>query len=53
MTRDITVVKPGRTERLQRDVAENRNLGDTSTLADSSIVEELQRRSVENAGKEE
>ena len=39
--------------RLLRDISENRKLGDTTTLADSSIVEELQRRSLENAGKEE
>jgi acetyl-CoA synthetase len=30
--------------RLLRDVAEGRNIGDTSTLADSSIVDELQAR---------
>jgi acetyl-CoA synthetase len=30
--------------RLLRDVAEGRNIGDTTTLADSSIVDELQAR---------
>ena len=30
--------------RLLRDVAEGRNLGDTTTLADAGVVEELQRR---------
>ena len=30
--------------RLLRDVAEGRNVGDTTTLADSSIVDELQAR---------
>ena len=30
--------------RLLRDVAEGRNLGDTTTLADSSIVDELKER---------
>jgi acetyl-CoA synthetase len=30
--------------RLLRDVAENRALGDTTTLADPSVVEELQHR---------
>ena len=30
--------------RLLRDVAEGRNLGDTTTLADASVVDELQRR---------
>jgi acetyl-CoA synthetase len=33
--------------RLLRDVAEGRVMGDTSTLADSSIVDELQRRAAE------
>ena len=33
--------------RLLRDVAEGRNLGDTTTLADASVVKELQRRAVE------
>jgi acetyl-CoA synthetase len=32
-----------------RDVAEGRNLGDTSTLADASVVSELQRRAVDNS----
>jgi acetyl-CoA synthetase len=30
--------------RLLRDVAEGRNIGDTTTLADSSIVGELQEK---------
>jgi acetyl-CoA synthetase len=33
--------------RLLRDVAEGRNLGDTTTLADASVVNELQRRAIE------
>ena len=33
--------------RLLRDVAEGRNLGDTTTLADASVVNELQRRAAE------
>ena len=33
--------------RLLRDVAEGRNLGDTTTLADASVVTELQRRASE------
>ena len=32
--------------RLLRDVAENRPLGDTTTLADPSVVDELRTRSV-------
>ena len=38
--------------RLLRDVAENRPLGDTTTLADATVVEELRHRSVEEADKE-
>ena len=34
--------------RLLRDVAEGRNLGDTTTLADASVVDELQRRAAES-----
>jgi acetyl-CoA synthetase len=30
--------------RLLKDVAEGRNIGDTTTLADASIVDELQER---------
>ena len=33
--------------RLLRDVAEGRNLGDTTTLADASIVDELQARAAD------
>jgi len=33
--------------RLLRDVAEGRNLGDTTTLADASVVNELQKRAAE------
>jgi acetyl-CoA synthetase len=35
-----------------RDVAEGRNLGDTTTLADASVVNELKRRSVEKPTEE-
>ena len=38
--------------RLLRDVAENRPLGDTTTLADATVVDELRNRSVEEAEKE-
>ena len=34
--------------RLLRDVAEGRNLGDTTTLADASVVAELQKRAAES-----
>jgi acetyl-CoA synthetase len=39
--------------RLLRDVAENRELGDTTTLADSAVVEELAKRGREEAKAEE
>ncbi len=39
--------------RLLRDVAENRPLGDTTTLADATVVDEISRRAKEEAGKDE
>jgi acetyl-CoA synthetase len=39
--------------RLLRDVAENRQLGDTTTLADPAVVDEIARRAKEESGKEE
>jgi len=39
--------------RLLRDVAEKRELGDTTTLADATVVEELSRRGQEEASQEE
>ncbi len=39
--------------RLLRDISEGRTLGDTTTLADSSIVGELQSRAKAEAGKED
>jgi acetyl-CoA synthetase len=38
--------------RLLRDVAENRALGDTTTLADPSVVDELRVRAVEESSQE-
>jgi acetyl-CoA synthetase len=38
--------------RLLRDVAENRPLGDTTTLADPAIVEEIKTRAASHAGDE-
>jgi acyl-CoA synthetase (AMP-forming)/AMP-acid ligase II len=38
--------------RLLRDVAENRPLGDTTTLADPAIVEEIKELAVTEAGRE-
>ena len=39
--------------RLLRDITEGRILGDTTTLADSSVVAELQRRAKEESAKDE
>jgi acetyl-CoA synthetase len=38
--------------RLLRDVAEGRSLGDTTTLADPAVVEEIKRRAVESPTEE-
>ena len=47
-THDLPKTRSGKImRRLLRDVAEGRNLGDTTTLADASVVDELQRRAVE------
>jgi acetyl-CoA synthetase len=39
--------------RLLRDVAENRPLGDTTTLADPTVVDEIGKRAKTEAAKEE
>ena len=39
--------------RLLRDVADNRELGDTTTLADPTVVEEIRTRAVAEASNEE
>jgi acetyl-CoA synthetase len=45
ITPDLPKTRSGKImRRLLRDVAEGRNLGDTTTLADASVVSELQRR---------
>jgi len=38
--------------RLLRDVAEGRVLGDTTTLADASVVDEIRRRAQESPSEE-
>jgi acetyl-CoA synthetase len=49
-TPDLPKTRSGKImRRLLRDVAEGRNLGDTSTLADVNVVSELQRRAAEAA----
>ena len=39
--------------RLLRDVAEGRDLGDTTTLADSGVVEEIRTRAAESPEEDE
>jgi acetyl-CoA synthetase len=51
ITPDLPKTRSGKImRRLLRDVAEGRILGDTTTLADASVVDELQRRAAEGAG---
>jgi acetyl-CoA synthetase len=53
-TPDLPKTRSGKImRRLLRDVAENRQLGDTTTLADPTVVSDLQRRAQEDASKEE
>ncbi|MEP7203862.1 MAG: acetate--CoA ligase [Ilumatobacteraceae bacterium] len=53
-TPDLPKTRSGKImRRLLRDVAEGRNLGDTTTLADASVVGELQRRAAEAAAGED
>jgi acetyl-CoA synthetase len=50
-TPDLPKTRSGKImRRLLRDVAEGRNLGDTTTLADASVVDELQKRAAEADG---
>jgi acetyl-CoA synthetase len=52
-TPDLPKTRSGKImRRLLRDIAEQRQLGDTTTLADPSIVAELQTRAAEDAGGE-
>jgi acetyl-CoA synthetase len=47
-TPDLPKTRSGKImRRLLRDVAEGRNLGDTTTLADANVVSELQKRAAE------
>jgi acetyl-CoA synthetase len=47
-TDDLPKTRSGKImRRLLRDVAEGRDLGDTTTLADESVVEEIRRRAAE------
>jgi acetyl-CoA synthetase len=52
-TQDLPKTRSGKImRRLLRDVAEGRNLGDTTTLADASVVNELQRRASETSSED-
>jgi acetyl-CoA synthetase len=52
-TPDLPKTRSGKImRRLLRDVAEGRNLGDTTTLADASVVSELQRRASEEQSQD-
>ncbi|MBD5655176.1 MAG: acetate--CoA ligase [Candidatus Eremiobacteraeota bacterium] len=52
-TQELPKTRSGKImRRLLRDIAEGRMLGDTTTLADSSVVAELQARAQEEASKE-
>jgi acetyl-CoA synthetase len=51
ITPDLPKTRSGKImRRLLRDVAEGRNLGDTTTLADAAVVGELQRRAAAGGG---
>jgi acetyl-CoA synthetase len=53
-TQELPKTRSGKImRRLLRDIAEGRNLGDTTTLADSSIVAELQNRAKAEGAKDE
>ena len=52
-TDDLPKTRSGKImRRLLRDVAEGRVLGDTTTLADASVVEEIKRRAAETPTEE-
>ena len=53
-TQELPKTRSGKImRRLLRDIAEGRMLGDTTTLADSTVVAELQQRAVAEAHKED
>jgi acetyl-CoA synthetase len=53
LTPDLPKTRSGKImRRLLRDVADGRNLGDTTTLADASVVEEIRRRASESPTEE-
>ena len=53
-TQELPKTRSGKImRRLLRDIAEGRTLGDTTTLADSSVVKELQERAKVEVTQEE
>jgi acetyl-CoA synthetase len=53
-TDDLPKTRSGKImRRLLRDVAEGRDLGDTTTLADATVVDEIKRRAATSAPEEE
>ena len=53
-TQELPKTRSGKImRRLLRDIAEGRTVGDTTTLADSSIIKELQERTAAEASKED
>jgi acetyl-CoA synthetase len=53
-TPDLPKTRSGKImRRLLRDIAENRKLGDTTTLADATVVEDLQKRARSDEAKED
>ncbi|MEI8240513.1 MAG: acetate--CoA ligase [Actinomycetota bacterium] len=53
ITPDLPKTRSGKImRRLLRDVAEGRNLGDTTTLADVGVVSELQKRAAETSSED-
>ena len=53
LTPDLPKTRSGKImRRLLRDVAEGRNLGDTTTLADATVVDEIQRKARETPPEE-
>jgi acetyl-CoA synthetase len=52
-TQELPKTRSGKImRRLLRDVAENRPLGDTTTLADPAVVDEIRERSVSERDEE-
>jgi len=53
-TDDLPKTRSGKImRRLLRDVAEGRDLGDTTTLADPGVVDEIRRRAESGAASDE